>query len=1067
MSNRRLSWKVGLCISAAALCPAWLGSSLGASGSAGQVAAGKILTEAGVSGGLVVQVGCGDGALTAGLRASDKFVVHGLSTDAGQVEAARRHIRSLGCYGPVSVDRFDGLHLPYVDNLVSLVVSEGLGRVSMAEVMRVLSPGGVAQVKQGGAWTKHVKPWPADIDEWTHWLHGADGNPVANDTVVGPPRRAQWIAEPRWQRHHELSPSLDAMVSAGGRVFAIINEAPPGIDGLPDQWALVARDAFNGKCLWKRPIEKWGPAVWGDHSYGEGRFNLPTNIARRLVAHGDRVYVTLGFNAPLTALDAATGRTVKTYAQTRFADEILYHDGTLVLAVNDAAQSPGHISSNPPVGKSVMALNARSGAVIWKTGGLHGAVSKADAIERITHLMMALGGGEVFCVEEDAVEAFDLATGKRIWRRARGERPNRPVAYGKYYFTSLCGLVYHDGVVLLMEPDPKTKKQPWNAPAKATLFGISARTGEQLWAHPCGMWGHYNPGDIFVIGDLAWVHGGGAEVFSMMGLDPRSGQVKRTVDTREALDQGHHHRCYRDKATTRYFLTGRRGVEFTAVSGDRADVFRNHWVRGTCRYGIMPCNGLLYAPPHPCICYITAKLNGFWALAPAGAQVPPAPGAAVLERGPAFGSAGEGKSPAGGPGQWPTYRGDIARSGSAERGVSPSLGVLWRASIGGRPTSPVVAGGKMLVAARDAHTVMAFDAASGKALWSYTAGGRVDTPPTVHKGLAMFGSADGWVYCLGLDDGKLLWRLRAAPEDRRMMCREQLESPWPLHGSVLVQEGVAYFAAGRSSFLDGGIYIYAVEPATGKVLKRSCLDSIDPNTHDMVTAKAAYDMPPDALGALPDILVGDGSAVYMRHLKFNPTDLSAVSAAIPNAKKRRGAFPYVGSRLMSEAGLLDEAMFNQTFWTVDGKAQSSLLVFDDEAAYGFTPFAQKARHNRAVFRPGTSGYTLFAEKRPGHGALWSVKVPVRASAMLVAGPTLLVAGTRDVVEPDHPWAAIEGRAGGVLWAIATDTGRKMAEYSLDAPPVWDGLAAAAGRLYVATADGKVICFAPSATATPD
>ena len=37
-------------------------------------------------------------------------------------------------------------------------------------------------------------------------------------------------------------------------------------------------------------------------------------------------------------------------------------------------------------------------------------------------------------------------------------------------------------------------------------------------------------------------------------------------------------------------------------------------------------------------------------------------------------------------------------------------------------------------------------------------------------------------------------------------------------------------------------------------------------------------------------------------------------------------------------------------------------------------------------------------------------------------------------------------------------GTRLAEHPLDAPPVWDGMAAASGRLYLSTADGKVLCL---------
>ncbi|NQT40006.1 MAG: hypothetical protein HQ581_21110, partial [Planctomycetes bacterium] len=63
----------------------------------------EILQSSAVSGGLVVHLGCGDGTLTAALCANDRYVVHGLNTDAEEVGKARATIRSQGMYGKVSV----------------------------------------------------------------------------------------------------------------------------------------------------------------------------------------------------------------------------------------------------------------------------------------------------------------------------------------------------------------------------------------------------------------------------------------------------------------------------------------------------------------------------------------------------------------------------------------------------------------------------------------------------------------------------------------------------------------------------------------------------------------------------------------------------------------------------------------------------------------------------------------------------------------------------------------------------------------------------------------------------
>jgi SAM-dependent methyltransferase len=259
----------------------------------------QILDVTQVRGGLVVHIGCGDGKLTAALRANDGYLVHGLDTDIESVSNAREYLHSLGAYGSVSVERLGDERLPHIDNSVNLVVSEDLGRVSLQEIMRTLVPGGVAYIKDGNAWKKTTKPRPEEMDEWTHFLHDSKGGAVAHDSLVAPPRHLQWVGSPRWGRHHDHMPSVMSMVSAGGRVFYIIDEAPAVSIQLPPQWSLVARDVFNGVVLWKRPIESWHNHLW---PFKSG----PIQLARRLVAVDDKVYVPLGFNAPLSALDSTS-----------------------------------------------------------------------------------------------------------------------------------------------------------------------------------------------------------------------------------------------------------------------------------------------------------------------------------------------------------------------------------------------------------------------------------------------------------------------------------------------------------------------------------------------------------------------------------------------------------------------------------------------------------------------------------------------------------------------------------------------------------------------------------------
>jgi outer membrane protein assembly factor BamB len=73
---------------------------------------------------------------------------------------------------------------------------------------------------------------------------------------------------------------------------------------------------------------------------------------------------------------------------------------------------------------------------------------------------------------------------------------------------------------------------------------------------------------------------------------------------------------------------------------------------------------------------------------------------------------------------------------------------------------------------------------------------------------------------------------------------------------------------------------------------------------------------------------------------------------------------------------------------------------------------------------------------------------------------LFVAGTPAEFPKDDLAKAYEGRMGGILWAASASTGEKLAQYTLDAPPAWDSLAAANGLLFLSLADGRVICMGP-------
>ena len=993
----------------------------------------EILEASGSKGGLVVHLGCGSGELTAALRANERYVIHGLDANPENVMRARKHIQSKGLYGPVSVDVFGGERLPYADNLVNLVVVEDFGSVTNKEVARVLAPGGTVYIREGNRWIKTVKPRPENVDEWTHYLHDASGNPVARDQVVAPPRYAQWSEGPRYARSHEHTPSVAALVSADGRIFYLVDEAPTSSLLRSAEWYLVARDAYNGVLLWKQRVIDWWPHIFG---WTQG----PNQLQRRLVAVGDRVYVTLGLHAPLISVDAATGQILRTYDKTHGTEEILWHKGMLLLSVRSVTEERiaelknwaklSKMKDSPlyaretmdPLRKqlrgienkaerTLLALNADTSSVIWK---------KENAeIAGMRPLSLCAIGERVFFQKGGKVVSLNLNTGKELWSSSAVQMR----------------VACDNGIICANDK---------------SVMALSVKTGETLWTQKpllCSF------RDAFVINGTLWL--GGFKPYQVEGKKNRGPAwgpyfvTQRDLATGEVLkhiepeNPGHHHRCYINKATDRYILGGRRGTEF--IDLQTGEVFWNSWARGVCKYGVMPANGLLYSPPHACGCYTATKLIGFNALAPE-IQDLGTRAADRLERGLAYSTDPDDPQFTGFNQEWPTYRHDSGRSGSTRSPVPTTLRQKWQVEVGGKITSPTVAGGKVFVASVDKHKISVMDADSGASLWDFTAGARVDSPPTVYGNQAIFGCRDGYVYSLRSSDGALAWRLRAARAQRHIVVSDQLESASPVRGSVLIQDGSAYVTAGRSSYLDGGIDLHRLDPGTGRILSTTPVYSPDPETGKQPKQYGPSAMP----GTRWDILTGDDQYIYMRDIVFNKDGVNQ-----PNGNPH----------LLSLTNLLDDAWAHRSYLIFGTRCSVStgcsgrdrnllygrLLVFDDSAIYGY---GRAKVHWSNQLQDGP--YRIFAVNRNDRTALWAKPLKIQVRAMVLADKVLFMAGP--LAEAASGLTEDNGDQGALLLAISAVDGTELAWHQLDCSPVFDGMAAANGNLYISLEDGRVVCL---------
>ena len=137
------------------------------------------------------------------------------------------------------------------------------------------------------------------------------------------------------------------------------------------------------------------------------RFNHPYHINKRLVCSADKVFVTLGYNAPVSALDPATGRTLLEYRGTEYADEIVYRDGLLYVSVNDRPQKPlpGNGFSSKPTAdnvsaKTVWAIEPATGRLLWKSGPYTGVSSEPDRLSSMKQVPLVTSETGVFLVAD-------------------------------------------------------------------------------------------------------------------------------------------------------------------------------------------------------------------------------------------------------------------------------------------------------------------------------------------------------------------------------------------------------------------------------------------------------------------------------------------------------------------------------------------------------------------------------------------------------------------------------------------------------------------------------------------
>jgi hypothetical protein len=90
---------------------------------------------------------------------------------------------------------------------------------------------------------------------------------------------------------------------------------------------------------------------------------------------------------------------------------------------------------------------------------------------------------------------------------------------------------------------------------------------------------------------------------------------------------------------------------------------------------------------------------------------------------------------------------------------------------------------------------------------------------------------------------------------------------------------------------------------------------------------------------------------------------------------------------------------------------------------------------------------------------WEEDVTFRPRALVRAADVLLLAGGGQTTGLTAPLNGYDEKTPGQIRIYSVKDGAESSRLQLKAAPVWEGLAVTDGRLYVATTDGRITCFA--------
>ncbi len=742
-----------------------------------------LLQRLGVSRGIFVVLGDPQCELAMKLARQKDLLVYVQLPNADAVQAARRAADAAGLYGTrLYIEQGPAAKLHLADNLADALVAVGdASGIPEAEALRVLHPQGKALLGE----REVVKPVAPGVDDWSHPYHGPDNNPLSRDQVARGPYLTQFLADPRY------APLPQLAVASAGRVFKAFGHIAFKTREEPWLNTLAAFNGYNGTFLWRREI---APALM-----------IHRNI---LIATPTTVY--FGDDKSCKVIDAATGELrdeiAPPGADGTFWKWMALENGVLYALLGEQEQrdpvirakmenhgwpwdplSPGYNRAEHTwgFGRTLLAIDPQTKKVLWRH----------QETEPVDSRALCLKSGRLYAFRFGAyLTCIDARTGQELWCKTRANAPELFAALGEYSKRQDWRTNWRTAAYL------KCSDQAlyFAGPAVNKLLAVAAQDGRVLWEHP------FNNYQLVIRDDALYGIGGQIDKDPARKFDPLTGKILAEIP-------------FGRRACTR--VTGASDAIFCRANGgsSRLDLAGNRPqlvspMRPNCHDGVTIANGLLYWWPSVCDCNLT--LYGITCLGPAG-NFNFSQEAVEAGRLETF-AGGEVASVPETPADWPAFRANNSCTVTTEATVPARVHKLWEFSPPAAltPTAPTAVGDQVFFSGSDG-IVRAVSAVSGNVRWKAYTGGDVRYPPAIWRGRALVGSGDGWVYAFEAKTGRTLWRFRAAPVERRIPVYGELQSTWPVAGGVVVEDGVAYVAAGIVNY--DGTHVYALDAATGRL----------------------------------------------------------------------------------------------------------------------------------------------------------------------------------------------------------------------------------------------------------